>query len=846
MDATQEHEAKTIEGMALFGGVPEPATAAEPMLDGAFRLARSGLKIFPCREIGDNKKAPYTKKGFKDAVADEAQIKQWWGRWPNALIGVPCGEVNGNIELLDFDENAVDLEPWRALVEAEAPGLLKRTVEERSPNGYHIWIRCPEVETPGPQHLIHKLNPVEGGKTCTTETKGKGGYGIIAPSEGYVLVLGDFTDIPAITAAEREVLFRAAAALDEKAAAESVQDVPQELRAKSFDLRPGDDFNGRGDIRPLLESAGWVDVGITTTTSGGATSERWRRPGKPKGWSATIIAGRVLRVFSSNAAPFAAFTSYSPFYVYTLLKHGGDFSAAARQLRAEGYGDQTPMPSRSEVPAQIPEGPAGWPEPVEYNPTSGTPIEENMVTPCLRAFCEAVTEAVQVPYGLSAMNAIGVLSAISQGKYVVEVREGYQESVNIYSMTALPPGERKTPGQDKAKKPVSDWVREKAREMKKEIQQARAARKTRETEIENLRKRAGTKGADETETIIGQINQREEELPEVPVAPRLMLDDATPEAIAHFMSEHDECAAIVESEGGVFERISGLYTKGRPNLNLVLKAHDQTPTPVDRRHGDPILLERPTLTMSLAVQPEVLRDIAGKPGFRGLGLLARFIYCLPKSVLGKRTPEPPAVPRDVEMAYDQMIRRILDAPWAKNEHGEKVPYVIRLSGRAYRAWVDFAEGVEEGLRDGGRFDHIRDWAGKLPGKAARIAALYHIAEEENPAAVELRESTMGQALDLMDALTDHAVVAFSYMDEESGESCGRKILRFIQAERVESFQARDAFERVKGTFRTMERVWPGIQDLEDRGYILRLPEEKREGPGRAPSPTYVVNPKALG
>ena len=65
-----------------------------------------GLPVFPCRETLTNKgkiaKSPYTRNGYKDATIDEAQICQWWGQYPNALIGVPTGRETG-IFVVDID-----------------------------------------------------------------------------------------------------------------------------------------------------------------------------------------------------------------------------------------------------------------------------------------------------------------------------------------------------------------------------------------------------------------------------------------------------------------------------------------------------------------------------------------------------------------------------------------------------------------------------------------------------------------------------------------------------------------------------------------------------------------------
>lgn len=99
--------------------------------------------------------------------------------------------------------------------------------------------------------------------------------------------------------------------------------------------RPGDEFNLRGDVRAVLEQFGW-----SLARSG--ENEYWRRPGKTSGWSATL-KDRVFYVFSSNAEPFEPNAAYSPFSVYTLLSHGGDYEQAARYLRLSGFGSDGPI-----------------------------------------------------------------------------------------------------------------------------------------------------------------------------------------------------------------------------------------------------------------------------------------------------------------------------------------------------------------------------------------------------------------------------------------------------------------------------------------------------------------------
>jgi hypothetical protein len=67
---------------------------------------------------------------------------------------------------------------------------------------------------------------------------------------------------------------------------------------------------------------------------------RWTRPGKDHGVSAVTNhnGNNVLHVFTSSASPLEAEGNYGKFHAYTVLNHGGDFKAAAADLRKQGYG----------------------------------------------------------------------------------------------------------------------------------------------------------------------------------------------------------------------------------------------------------------------------------------------------------------------------------------------------------------------------------------------------------------------------------------------------------------------------------------------------------------------------
>ena len=107
--------------------------------------------------------------------------------------------------------------------------------------------------------------------------------------------------------------------------------------------------------------------------------------------------------------------------------------------------------------------------------------------------------------------------------------------------------------------------------------------------------------------------------------------------------------------------LAGRYSRGMPNLDLFLQAHAGAQVRVDRGSRSPVMLRNPALTVAISPQPDVLESLSDKPGFRGRGLIARFLYGLPTSPIGFRHLKPEPCPSAVEKAYIQGIEQSIEA-----------------------------------------------------------------------------------------------------------------------------------------------------------------------------------------
>lgn len=304
----------------------------------------AGLSIIPLRVDGDRKKSPALKWDFYKQYQAELEEVEKWFRKGHLGIGIVCGAVSNNLEVIDID-NGETVEPFRKLVPDELWTKLTIVRTPREGGGCHVIYRCPVIGGNQPLARGSDWNDENGrerfGKALI-ETRGEGGYIVGVgghpdchpTGKPYVHVEGPGVDeVGEITPEERAVLFEAARSLNQ-----SKKWAGDRKRKESRDSRPYDlsdtveDYCRRGpEHRFLMAEHGW-DF---------ANPDLPCRPGKEGGISAQMSVCEdghdIVCVFTSNAAPLEAGGKYNRFEVYKHF-HSGDHREACEALEALGYG----------------------------------------------------------------------------------------------------------------------------------------------------------------------------------------------------------------------------------------------------------------------------------------------------------------------------------------------------------------------------------------------------------------------------------------------------------------------------------------------------------------------------
>ncbi len=462
-------------------------------------------------------------------------------------------------------------------------------------------------------------------------------------------------------------------------------------------------------------------------------------------------------------------------------------------------------------------------------------------------FAVALAEATETPPELATLCVLGTCSAAVARRMEVEINPGYREPGNLWLVSVLDPGNRKSAVHAAAVQPLVDWEARQSEILEPSIRRTASEHSVLEARVKEIRiKGAKAKDHEEARQLAEEAAELEEELPEVPTPPRLWTGDATPERLAVLMQENEESFFWATSEAGIFDDLAGRYAKGGvPNLDLCLKAWSGDAARVDRQGRPSVYLRRPLLTISATVQPAALSGLAARPGFSGRGLVERFLFAMPASPLGYRRGDSSPMPEALRDKYARGVEALLDLPAAP----EGGVWTVHLSQEARGVWREFWQAVEVSMRPGKRCESLTSMAGKLPGQAARIALVLHAvkhAEGVRPWEVPLNAETMESALDLAAVLMEHTIAAMETMGTDAATALAVRTWRWITQGRRAEFTKRDAWQELKGSFSTAAEVEQTLARLTDRGYISEPQQPLKKGRGRPSSPVYYVRPDIVG
>lgn len=490
-----------------------------------------------------------------------------------------------------------------------------------------------------------------------------------------------------------------------------------------------------------------------------------------------------------------------------------------------------------------------WDEPASLDAVSVPPWPtEGVFSKSLHEYVAAVAESLQVPQDAVAMTMLGMFAVAFAKKFEVRVRGDHREPVNLFVVNVAPSSERKSAVCRELAAPLNKYEREVNAELEEEVEIYESRKRTLAKQLNTAETSAASpKGDMDRQSAERERDELVRELAalEKNAVRKLALtvgSDCTPERLVGILAEQGGRLGLIDTEGGLFSMMRGRYSKNaEPQVDSYCKSYSGDDIRVDRVKRPAIVIPNPALTIVVFVQPEILRGMVTTSHLRGVGLLGRFWYVLGRSFVGHRLLSPDPIPEDVRSTYEYLIRRALDLKVPADEDGEPSTHTLELDPEALAVWLDFAERVETGLRDGGELDGIGDWGGKIAGGVARIAGILHGIEHLVGGTIGM--ATMNGAVKVGSYLIDHARAAFVEMGSDPDIELARRIMTWIADKRLTEFTRREAHARFQDRDRKVEELDGPLAILERTGHVR---EAVTDGPGksggRPKSKRFAVNP----
>ncbi|BDI28005.1 hypothetical protein CCAX7_000560 [Capsulimonas corticalis] len=494
-----------------------------------------------------------------------------------------------------------------------------------------------------------------------------------------------------------------------------------------------------------------------------------------------------------------------------------------------------------------------WECPLPLGEEKLPPFPLHALPPVLASYAKEVAEDVQVPIDITGMLALCVISALNSRRVQVQVgawSKKHIETVNLYMVVASVAGSGKSPAMKRMAAPIVQIERELRERFEGAHTTAVAKFETDKKRLTALQTKSANAQASARRLIDDEILGLVEEMKEPKALPRMLVQDITMEALFTKLSEQeDNCIANLDTEGGLFSIIKGLYASknSSPNMDIYLKAWSGDYATNDRVGKGNSYILAPTLTIGLTVQPEIMQSLAEDERLHHNGFLARFLYAVAPNLAGERPYLDEGGSNASEYAYTQTILALHDLPKAITEDAPHKRFLLTMDAEAIAVHKHYHNDINARQRPGQDLAAMLAWSSKLAGNVARIAANLHMVKHVGvqpgsrmPWETPISGETMAQAWEIGTYCIPHAVAAFGLMRSDSIVALARRIIEWIKRKKLNAFTMREIRQALNPE--SKERIELALTRLMEDAYVRLEMPAKKEGRGRPGKPYYAVNP----
>ena len=668
------------------------------MLD--FKIALRFLENFSLVTVGDNKvpNFTWTKNQTEKLTPDELKKRFYYNGGiikkdgkelePTKNIGLITGFEH--LEVIDVDLKVFSTttekeEFWNEYVSTLRDVIYdfdhKFVLYKTKTGGYHILYKSKRVQG------NTKIAVLKGHKEAVIESRGTGGYVFLYPDNK--VNHRTYFDIDFITDEDREILWNVSKSYNY---IEPKKEVLKTKTKKEFDeggVTPWEDFNNQYTCLDVVcpDDFFIVDRG---------TKKRHtiiKRHGSDSAHSGYVFNDNGCMYLFSTGTQYPHETLITPFHAYTIKNHNGDFSASAKDLYQQGFGDRVkakidqlqpiidekPTIETTEFPIDI------FPEEIQY-------------------YIQECADKLQMNVDYMGCSLLWLISVICGNAFEVQVKAGWKEKASIWLALVGQAGIGKTPSIDRIIFPLQKINN---REIKKYID----ARKEYD-EFNKLSKK-------EQKATYGEFYKVDE-----PKKTQFIVNDITLEALVDLHQQSDNSVGVFKDELAGWLKDMNKYRAGS-DLEFWLSCWSGKSVNVNRMTRAGSFVDKPFIPVLGGIQPTIFNNLTTEEtkenGFMDMLLLSFPEASVDYFVEDEVSEELITFYREViTKFYKEVNKRV------KREYDEIKPTTLKFTALGKAEWVRIFNKITDNQNNDNENQYLKSMYPKQKSYIPRFALLIHV------------------------------------------------------------------------------------------------------------------------
>lgn len=617
--------------------------------------------------------------------------------------------------------------------------------------GYHILYKSKRVQG------NTKIAVLKGHKEAVIESRGTGGYVFLYPENK--VTERTYFDIDFITDEDREKLWNVSKSYNY---IEPTKEKVTPKTKKEFDdggVTPWDDFNNQFTCIDVVcpDDFFIVDRG---------TKRRHtiiKRHGADSAHSGYVFNDNGCMYLFSTGTNYPHETLITPYHAYTIKNHNGDFSASAKDLYEQGFGDRVKAKIKEVEPIVV-EKPK-----VE---TTEFPIE--IFPDTIQFYIRECAEKLQMNIDYMGCSLLWLISVICGNSFEVEVKAGWKEKATVWLALVGQAGIGKTPSIDRMIFPLQKLNN---REIKRYLEDRKQY-----DEFNKLSKK-------EQKEMYGELYKVDE-----PKKTQFIVNDITLEALVDMHQQSDNAVGVFKDELAGWLKDMNKYRAGS-DLEFWLSTWSGKSVNVNRMTRAGSFVDKPFIPVLGGIQPTIFNNLATEETKEN-GFMDRLLLSYPEAKVEHFVED--EMDYTAIQWYSEVITNFYKKVQSKieRENGEIKPITLKFTASGKREWVRIFNKITDAQNNDEENQYLKSMYPKQKSYVPRFALLIHVFKNFFQ---DFKEVTLldGDSVLKAEMLSDYFV----------------NNAKKVKIDNTETNQLKDTIKHEKSTLEKVKAIWKNDPDF---------------------------------